>query len=80
MGIMITEKTVENGATYFEMVSEKKSVFVAITECYVKVLVRSIKNAGKMGYGKTFMSIEEAVNNYKSAEVKEMILLAQSEA
>ena len=78
--ITITEKTVENNSAYFEMVSEKKSVFVAIHDSYITVLARPLKNAGRIGYGKTFLTVAEAVDSYKSADIKEMILLAQSEA
>lgn len=82
MMIQIANKTeTEWGSVYYEFETEKKSINVDYTPSRgaVRVLVKNASHRAYRGFGREFDSFQAAIDAYKSADVKEVIRIVQSE-
>ena len=75
MDVMILEKTTRDGEKAFGLACGKKSAFITVSDLCIRVvnnnaLFTTYKNP------RTFYSPEDALNGYKSREMKEMISFA----
>lgn len=83
MNIQILEQTTDNGNHYFTMASDKKEVYLSadkhgtVNVCVQNAAHQVFRGSGKFFYGEK--AWKEALNAYKSADVKAMIEFAYSE-
>jgi hypothetical protein len=77
--IQIIDHTQENNSHYFELATEKKSAFIAFTPNYINVICCNAAHKAYQGAGKCFHhGWDEALNAYKSADMKSMIECARN--
>lgn len=79
MTIQIVSHTKENGNQYFLLQADKKSAFVGVTPHYITVACQNMMHKVYRGAGRTFWGgWQEAIDAYKSPEMKEMIRAAKN--
>ena len=74
MNIIIkSDSTSEHGRRSLEFIIGKKEIYVSVLKNEVNVLVKNASHKAYRGMGKFFTSFDDAINNYKSVEVKRAI-------
>ncbi len=73
---VINAKTSDYGSFHFEATCGKTSAFVSIHSRGVNVICQNASHKAWGGMGRSFKSLEEAVNAYKKAEMKQIITAA----
>lgn len=80
MMIELVEKTESESGFCLELTCGKKSAVVGIWKSgIVTVCCLNAAHRAWRGLGKTFSSVEEALENYRSSEMKSMIRAAANE-
>lgn len=80
--ILVIETTADEYGMGIELQGEKKGAYIRCTDHYVQVICRNAANAAWRGQGKHFHgdnAWEQALQGYKSAEMKELIRFARQE-
>jgi hypothetical protein len=76
--VMITETKLTNSALYVQATCGKVSALVCISEHQFRVIVQNASHKVWRKFGKAFRNATEAVDAYKSQEVKSIILAADA--
>lgn len=80
MDTLITKKDTTQYATSMEVSCGKKTAFVSFNNCgWVTVCCYNAAHRVWRGAGKTFRSIEEAFDGYKTGEMKAILWAAKAE-
>ena len=80
MNVMITDR--DESINYIEMTCGKKTVSVVkynYGQVKVVVLCNTSFRTNQLGYGKMFSNFQQAIDNYKSKEVKAILEAAKVE-
>lgn len=74
------ERTTDENYTYVTLSSSKKEAFISYNHIsgQVNVLCLNASHKAYKGFGKFFNTFEEAINNYKSADMQNMIKYLQT--
>ena len=77
--IQIIRETTTGGLSMFELATEKKSAFISVSSRtgLVTVCCHNAANRVWRGMGRTFQSWDDAMNGYKSSDMKAMIEYAK---
>ena len=78
MNIMIKENIKEDNYTYITLATEKKEVFVCVNPNYIQVIYQNAANRAMRGQGKFFNSFNDAIENYKSTDLKAILRTAEN--
>jgi hypothetical protein len=80
MMMQIENELRENGRVNFQILVGKVRAFVAYSPiCGITVCVMNASNRAWRGMGRSFRTFSDALNGYKSQEVKQMIEYLQSQ-
>lgn len=79
METLITEKLVSGTTTYISAICGKTSAMVTFDTHGVRVCCNNASHRVWRGFGRFFSSCEDALNSYKSAEMRSILCAAQSE-
>jgi short-subunit dehydrogenase len=73
--IQLNYKNIEKDYISFDITNDNKNVFIIqrTNNTQINVIVNNASHKVGRGLGKTFNSIEEAVNNYKCPKIKSII-------
>lgn len=80
MNVQITMTSREKDFFYFQAVCGKKSAFVSICPRWITVCCQNAAHKVWRGAGRTFETIAEAFEAYKSPEMRAIIQAAQTAA
>ena len=73
----ITSQKITNTGVYLTLVLNKTEACVSKTDHEVRVLKKNASHAAWRGSGRGFDSFAEAIEAYKSADMKEILRVAQ---
>jgi DNA-binding protein H-NS len=76
MQIQITTANKTQDYFFFEATCGKKSASVYISDTFINVICKNASHRAWRGVGKTFQTEEEAMEGYKSSEMKAIIQAA----